>query len=148
MVTSRRLCLRHPRARGCLTVMEGYAANKTKHCIRGADVSRLSVSIMLRKTLGGLPPPPSALPGPARSHSPAVVLPAPAPDSSADTPPALVAAPAVPARLPAFELPEWACSTAPSDGAALPMPELVTPLSTSASPAPIVEMAGGSPSSE
>jgi len=131
--------------------MEGSAANKTKHCIRGADVSRLSVSIMLRKTLGGLPPRP-VLPGQAQSQSPAIVLSAPPPDSPADKPPALVAAPAVPIRLPAFELPDWAYSATAldigPDVAASPKPELVTPLSTNVSPAPIVETAGGRPSTE
>ena len=37
-----------PLPRGCLTIMEGNAADMLKHCIRGDDVNGKSASIILR----------------------------------------------------------------------------------------------------
>eukprot|EP01102_Stenamoeba_stenopodia_P010684 TRINITY_DN3246_c0_g1_i2.p2 TRINITY_DN3246_c0_g1~~TRINITY_DN3246_c0_g1_i2.p2 ORF type:complete len:769 (-),score=235.82 TRINITY_DN3246_c0_g1_i2:104-2410(-) len=38
-----------PQPRGCITVLEGFAANCTTHCIRPADVRKKTASIILRK---------------------------------------------------------------------------------------------------
>ena len=48
--------------------MEGYAANRTKHCVRPADVHGLTVSVMLRHTLAN---PPTAPAAPTPSIAPA-----------------------------------------------------------------------------
>lgn len=38
-----------PLYRGAITIMEHYAANKTKHCVRPADIHRKSSSVLMRK---------------------------------------------------------------------------------------------------
>jgi len=38
-----------PQPRGCITILEGFAANCTTHCIRPADVRKKTASIILRK---------------------------------------------------------------------------------------------------